>query len=539
MFSFGIPSLCGGDDDEKTTSTESIAATEDHTQPPPPPDTDNDGVIDSEDNAPTVVNQDQTDSDNDGSGDASDTDDDNDGTSDDKDDCPYNENNTCDSNVDKDEDGIENTTDNCPDIQNADQKDQDGDTIGDLCDDDIDGDTKNNEEDNCPYTSNPNQEDVDEDQHGDACDTSDDRKLSEDNDDSTSENALIDIYFQYMSTDDNGTTYESYKIYCSSETGIAYCGQLTDDPDKRLNAPLISGNTFPYDSIERIVIGGNEIILRTDIISRTDLIDTIQEIISRTDMTDPMQVRLGITTRIYNELYLNAFTELNESTIDLYFNVPTGGSSNIAEPTYEEKMQATYLCMQDVTKKPADRVQNRVKNKPQSQGKETGTNSNSVGFFDQFEYACAGTHLGADGRFLPLSYYTAEIVEKYNDLLVYKCTINQKIQDPQNRIQSMAIIWNGKQGTSAYGTRILDGVVSFREATDSNKFIQLLRNDLDFFKIDRLTKSSNFEYSTNDYSHLDNFNVGELILNYDRDNNRIIDIFDGELQIIPQQCLQK
>ena len=169
IFSFGIPSLCGGGDDKEGTAGSEVIAPLPGENPSDnqqdPPDTDNDGVIDSEDNAPTVVNQDQTDSDNDGSGDASDTDDDNDGTSDDKDDCPYNENNTCDSNVDKDEDGIENTTDNCPDIQNADQKDQDGDTIGDLCDDDIDGDTKNNEEDNCPYTSNPNQEDVDEDQH--------------------------------------------------------------------------------------------------------------------------------------------------------------------------------------------------------------------------------------------------------------------------------------------------------------------------------------------------------------------------------------
>ncbi|MCB1851251.1 MAG: thrombospondin type 3 repeat-containing protein [Gammaproteobacteria bacterium] len=45
-------------------------------------DRDDDSVIDGEDNCPTVANTDQTDTDNDGTGDACDSDDDNDGMSD-------------------------------------------------------------------------------------------------------------------------------------------------------------------------------------------------------------------------------------------------------------------------------------------------------------------------------------------------------------------------------------------------------------------------------------------------------------------------
>ncbi|MBD0833174.1 discoidin domain-containing protein [Aestuariibaculum sediminum] len=42
--------------------------------------------------------------------------------------------------------------DNCPGIDNADQKDFDGDGIGDACDDDVDGDGVLNESDHCPET---------------------------------------------------------------------------------------------------------------------------------------------------------------------------------------------------------------------------------------------------------------------------------------------------------------------------------------------------------------------------------------------------
>lgn len=54
--------------------------------------------------------------------------------------------------------GIHNDVDNCPFVSNNDQKDTDGDGIGDLCD-------------NCPATSNADQKDHDSNGVGDACDT--------------------------------------------------------------------------------------------------------------------------------------------------------------------------------------------------------------------------------------------------------------------------------------------------------------------------------------------------------------------------------
>lgn len=91
-------------------------------------DIDDDGVPDSIDNCPTIVNPDQTDVDSDGFG------------------------NACDNcatmpNVDQadgDDDGVGNVCDNCPSVANPEQEDTDNDGIGDACDDclssgDIDG----------------------------------------------------------------------------------------------------------------------------------------------------------------------------------------------------------------------------------------------------------------------------------------------------------------------------------------------------------------------------------------------------------------
>ncbi len=74
----------------------------------PLPDADSDGIADDVDNCPTDPNTDQADNEGDGVGDVCDDDDDN--------------------------DGIPDATDNCPDIANADQQDTDGDGIGDVCD---------------------------------------------------------------------------------------------------------------------------------------------------------------------------------------------------------------------------------------------------------------------------------------------------------------------------------------------------------------------------------------------------------------------
>lgn len=71
---------------------------------------------------------------------------------------------------DTDEDGIVDEDDNCPLVSNPDQADSDGDGIGDVCEDDADGDGIPDDVDNCPDTENPDQIDSDEDGIGDVCD---------------------------------------------------------------------------------------------------------------------------------------------------------------------------------------------------------------------------------------------------------------------------------------------------------------------------------------------------------------------------------
>ena len=146
-------------------------------------DDDNDGFADEEDVCPLVTNPNQTDTDLDGEGDACDDDDDGDSVSDDLDNCPLISNvdqddsdgdgkgDVCDASNDQDTDGdsILDAIDNCLNVKNTDQSNLDGDEFGDLCDDDIDGDAVKNGSDNCPATPN-DQLDVDGDGIGDACD---------------------------------------------------------------------------------------------------------------------------------------------------------------------------------------------------------------------------------------------------------------------------------------------------------------------------------------------------------------------------------
>ena len=72
--------------------------------------------------------------------------------------------------VDTDGDGVEESRDNCPTVANPDQRDTDGDGIGDACDKDIDNDGVLNSVDNCPTIANFDQHDDDGDGVGDACD---------------------------------------------------------------------------------------------------------------------------------------------------------------------------------------------------------------------------------------------------------------------------------------------------------------------------------------------------------------------------------
>lgn len=144
-------------------------------------DTDADGVVDSSDNCPAIINPDQADNDLDGLGNVCDDDDDNDSIPDLADNCVFTANfeqtdidgdgigDACDGDIDGDT--VSNAIDNCPLDPNIEQTDTDGDLTGDACDLDDDNDgIADIAPDNCPYTPNTDQADIDNDFIGDACD---------------------------------------------------------------------------------------------------------------------------------------------------------------------------------------------------------------------------------------------------------------------------------------------------------------------------------------------------------------------------------
>jgi len=71
--------------------------------------------------------------------------------------------------ADTDEDGIEDLLDNCPADENADQLNTDGDSEGNVCDDDDDNDNRVDIFDNCPLAVNFEQTDSNNNGIGDAC----------------------------------------------------------------------------------------------------------------------------------------------------------------------------------------------------------------------------------------------------------------------------------------------------------------------------------------------------------------------------------
>jgi hypothetical protein len=146
-------------------------------------DQDMDAVGDKCDNCITVYNPSQTNTDRDKEGDACDPDDDNDGVFDDGDADGTTTNMPCAPDPNGD---FANCDDNCQLVVNSQQQDEDQDGLGDVCDDDSDGDGALNLDpdhlnrctpgttadcsDNCPEIYNPGQEDSDADEFGDVCD---------------------------------------------------------------------------------------------------------------------------------------------------------------------------------------------------------------------------------------------------------------------------------------------------------------------------------------------------------------------------------
>jgi hypothetical protein len=116
------------------------------------PDADGDGFPDDADSCPSLANADQRDTDGDGIGDR------------------------CDAEPlpDGDADGVPDLADNCRDVPNPEQTDTDGDGVGDACDaaqaPDRDGDGVPDAADNCPGDPNGGQADADVDGIGDVCD---------------------------------------------------------------------------------------------------------------------------------------------------------------------------------------------------------------------------------------------------------------------------------------------------------------------------------------------------------------------------------
>jgi hypothetical protein len=198
----GMDNNCDFDIDEDFTDTD-----EDGLADCVDPDSDDDGMKNNKDNCPLVVNQNQEDLDLDGLGDA------------------------CDKDLEGD--SIPNAVDNCPLDKNAGQSDVDDDGLGDACDPDQDNDELLNDADNCPLISNAGQEDVDNDGVGDACEDDKDGDGSGDDEDCADLNPAIHPGAPEdcdgLDNNCNGLVDEGFKD--SDGDGLKDCADQDDDND--------------------------------------------------------------------------------------------------------------------------------------------------------------------------------------------------------------------------------------------------------------------------------------------------------------------
>ncbi|MBI2343443.1 MAG: thrombospondin type 3 repeat-containing protein [Deltaproteobacteria bacterium] len=158
---------------------------------------------------------------------------------------------------DGDKDGLADANDNCPFTANADQKDLDGDKIGDICDPDWDGDRVVNAKDNCPYVPNAKQEDNNQDSVGDACDGIFDRAIhlaGQLGGDGRQEGPAIEARFnQPRAVAVNGTHLYIGDLYNYTLRKVNLQGQALVSSGPNLAAlPNTSGSGTPSASVQNV-----------------------------------------------------------------------------------------------------------------------------------------------------------------------------------------------------------------------------------------------------------------------------------------------
>ncbi len=188
-------------------------------------DEDNDGVGDLRDNCP-IANPDQTNSDSDALGNACDDDDDNDGFFDYEDELPFDSSDHKDS----DGDGVGDQSDNCSLVPNLAQLNYDGDSLGDACDEDDDGDGFNDADDVFPFDASE-QRDSDGDGIGD-------------NSDAFPDDEVVRGY-QYLQTSSRSENVTILNILNTSDKAQSFRAVLYDSSGSRKGGTAVVGEAVP------------------------------------------------------------------------------------------------------------------------------------------------------------------------------------------------------------------------------------------------------------------------------------------------------